>query len=280
MAAADPTAALALRGKSLGGQQRAVGEHGAAAQRHVVGQGQPDRRQRHRAHDGQSRAAAPWPARCHGHRVPDPLAELAQGGDAQLDLAWPGDRVAAGGRGLHRAQVPGQPQHGQALAVDGDLGEREGGPAGDPRLAADEPVHLRRRPALVPTLAVHQQRPVPAVPGRVGDQPGQAGAEHHRHRHGHDRHYGTGQGSQHGNRSASAPRSSASRVPTTALTGRPAAAAAAATDDARAAGCCPGAAPTARPAPRGRRAAQRRARSPRPRVAAGPPARRAPGRTL
>src|SRR5690349_4274870 len=37
-----------------------------------------------------------------------------------------------------------------------------------------------------------------------------------------------------------APRSSASRVPTTALTGRPAAAAAAATDDARAAGASPG----------------------------------------
>src|SRR4029077_20594954 len=37
-----------------------------------------------------------------------------------------------------------------------------------------------------------------------------------------------------------APRSSASRVPTTALTGRPAAAAAAATDDARAPGASPG----------------------------------------
>src|SRR5215470_13302870 len=102
----------------------------------MVAQGQPDRRQRHGAHDGER---APVPPAAHGYRVPDPLAELAQGGDAQLDLSWPGDRVAAGGWGLYRAQVPGQPQHGQALAVDGDLGEREGGPAGDSRLAVDEP---------------------------------------------------------------------------------------------------------------------------------------------
>ena len=66
-------------------------------------------------------------------------------------------------------------------------------------------------PALVPALAVHQQRPVPAVSGRVGDQPGQAGAEHHRDRDGHDRHHRAGQGGQHGNRPA--PRSPLQRLP-------------------------------------------------------------------
>ena len=84
---------------------------------------------------------------------------------------WPSPAgAAAGGGGLDRAELALQAEHRDDPAVHGQLAEPELGPAGDGRLALDQPVDHPRVEAPVAALGL-EQVPVPAEPGRVRSRP-------------------------------------------------------------------------------------------------------------
>ena len=139
-------------------------DHGAAAKRGVVGGAHAEGGQRHGSRDHRrplvSRDADPDP-------VADLLAQLAQGHQAQLDLAGTGQRVAAGGGGLHRAELTLQAERRDDLPVHRKLREREFRPAGHGWLVLEQPVHRPRVETPVASLGLYDEVPVPAVPGRM-----------------------------------------------------------------------------------------------------------------
>ena len=153
----------------------------------MLGDGHPERGQRDGPGDGEQ---APVGRASGQDRVPDLLAQLAQGHRAQLDLPVVADGPAAAGRRLERPAVTLQAEHGDDPAIDRELAEPEAGPGRHRRLAADQPVHHAGGEVPVPALGLDQDLPVPAVPGRVRDQAGQAGPEHDGGDHG--RHRGDG----------------------------------------------------------------------------------------
>src|SRR5690242_19800046 len=113
----------------------------------------------------------------HQDRIPDVLAQLVQGDRAQLDLTAAADRPPAGSRRLDEATVALQAEHGNRPAIDHQLAESEAGPARYLRLLPDQVVHHARGEVPPAALGLDQDVPVPAVPGRMSDQAGQAGPE-------------------------------------------------------------------------------------------------------
>ena len=173
----------------------------------MLGDGHAERGQRDDPGDRERAPVGPAPDH---HRVPDLLAQLAQGHRAQFDLPVVGDGLAAAGRRLERPAVPLQAEHGDDPVADRELAEPEAGPRRHRRLAADQPVHHAGGEVPVPALGLDQDLPVPAVPGRVGDQAGQAGPEHGGRDHG--RHRGDGPEQGGADRDRLLPRSRLQRV--------------------------------------------------------------------
>ena len=146
----------------------------------MVGRAHAERRQGHGPGD-HDRPLVPRDADLH--LVTDLLAQLAQSHRAQLDLTGAGHRLAAGGGRLHRAELSLQAEGRDDLAVHGQLGEGELRPRGHSRLVLEQFLHGPGSETPVAGLSLDDQVPVPAVPGRMGGQPGEAGVEHDRRHH-------------------------------------------------------------------------------------------------
>src|SRR5215471_7101474 len=141
----------------------------------MVGYQHAERGERRDPDDGEG--APVWLA-ARQDRISYVLAQLVQGDRAQLDLTVAADRPAAGSGRFGRATVALQAEHGNHPAIERQLAESEAGPARYPRLLSDQVVHHARSEVPPAALGLDQDVPVPAVPGRMGDQAGQAGPEY------------------------------------------------------------------------------------------------------